>query len=588
MEIRRIFDLLPYYQENYSWKTDAVAGKSNGEWRRYSIQEYVEISNNISYGFLAKGVKPGDKIAIISTNRPEWNFLDMGIMQIGAIPVPIYPTISESDYQHIFNHAEICYVIVEGEELLRKIEHILPEIPSLKGIYTFINRGRFNFLEELIQLGKENPVPEKVEKIKTTIKSNDIATLIYTSGTTGSPKGVMLSHHNLIQNAKACSSIPPVGSEGIAMSFLPLCHVYERMMNYLYQYLGISVYYAENLGTIGENIKEIKPHILTTVPRLLEKIYDKIISNGRKLPWIQRQVFFWAVNIGQRFEFHNKNGWIYNIQLSIADKLVFSKWREALGGRFEVIVSGGASLQPRLGRVFTAAGIPIMEGYGLTETSPVIAVSNFTKHGRKFGTVGPVLPGVEVKIAEDGEILCRGHNVMLGYYKDPENTAEAIDKEGWFHTGDTGVIEPEGQLRITGRKKSIFKTSFGKYVNPQLIEEKFKESPFIENIIVVGENQKFAAALIQPDFVFLKSYCNLKNIPYSTSQEIIQNDIIRKRIGKEVIKYNKFFGETEKVKKYEFISDEWSIQTRELTPTLKLKRNVINAKYKTMIDKLFE
>ncbi len=588
MEIRRIFDLLPYYQENYGWKTDAVAGKSNGEWRRYSIQEYVEISNNISYGFLAKGVKPGDKIAIISTNRPEWNFLDMGIMQIGAIPVPIYPTISESDYQHILNHAEICYVIVEGEELLRKIEHILPEIPSLKGIYTFINRGRFNFLEELIQLGKENPVPEKVEKIKTTIKSNDIATLIYTSGTTGSPKGVMLSHNNLIQNAKACSSIPPVGSEGIAMSFLPLCHVYERMMNYLYQYLGISVYYAENLGTIGENIKEIKPHILTTVPRLLEKIYDKIISNGRKLPWIQRQVFFWAVNIGQRFEFHNKNGWIYNIQLSIADKLVFSKWREALGGRFEVIVSGGASLQPRLGRVFTAAGIPIMEGYGLTETSPVIAVSNFTKHGRKFGTVGPVLPGVEVKIAEDGEILCRGHNVMLGYYKDPENTAEAIDKEGWFHTGDTGVIEPEGQLRITGRKKSIFKTSFGKYVNPQLIEEKFKESPFIENIIVVGENQKFAAALIQPDFVFLKSYCKLKNIPYFTSQEIIQNDIIRKRIGKEVIKYNKFFGETEKVKKYEFISDEWSIQTRELTPTLKLKRNVINAKYKTMIDKLFE
>lgn len=588
MEIRRIFDLLPYYQENYGWKTDAVAGKSNGEWRRYSIQEYVEISNNISYGFLAKGVKPGDKIAIISTNRPEWNFLDMGIMQIGAIPVPIYPTISESDYQHILNHAEICYVIVEGEELLRKIEHILPEIPSLKGIYTFINRGRFNFLEELIQLGKENPVPEKVEGIKTTIKSNDIATLIYTSGTTGSPKGVMLSHNNLIQNAKACSSIPPVGSEGIAMSFLPLCHVYERMMNYLYQYLGISVYYAENLGTIGENIKEIKPHILTTVPRLLEKIYDKIISNGRKLPWIQRQVFFWAVNIGQRFEFHNKNGWIYNIQLSIADKLVFSKWREALGGRFEVIVSGGASLQPRLGRVFTAAGIPIMEGYGLTETSPVIAVSNFTKHGRKFGTVGPVLPGVEVKIAEDGEILCRGHNVMLGYYKDPENTAEAIDKEGWFHTGDTGVIEPEGQLRITGRKKSIFKTSFGKYVNPQLIEEKFKESPFIENIIVLGENQKFAAALIQPDFVFLKSYCKLKNIPYFTSQEIIQNDIIRKRIGKEVIKYNKFFGETEKVKKYEFISDEWSIQTRELTPTLKLKRNVINAKYKTMIDKLFE
>jgi long-chain acyl-CoA synthetase len=588
MEIRRIFDLLPYYQENYGWKTDAVAGKSNGEWRRYSIQEYVEISNNISYGFLAKGVNPGDKIAIISTNRPEWNFLDMGIMQIGAIPVPIYPTISESDYQHILNHAEICYVIVEGEELLRKIEHILPEIPSLKGIYTFINRGRFNFLEELIQLGKENPTPEKVEEIKATIKSNDIATIIYTSGTTGSPKGVMLSHNNLIQNSKACSCIPPVGSEGIAMSFLPLCHVYERMMNYLYQYLGISVYYAENLGTIGENIKEIKPHILTTVPRLLEKIYDKIISNGRKLPWIQRQVFFWAVNIGQRFEFHNKNGWIYNIQLSIANKLVFSKWREALGGRFEVIVSGGASLQPRLGRVFTAAGIPIMEGYGLTETSPVIAVSNFTKHGRKFGTVGPVLPGVEVKIAEDGEILCRGHNVMLGYYKDPENTAEAIDKEGWFHTGDTGVIEPEGQLRITGRKKSIFKTSFGKYVNPQLIEEKFKESPFIENIIVVGENQKFAAALIQPDFALLKSYCKLKNIPYSTSQEIIQNDIIRKRIGKEVIKYNKFFGETEKVKKYEFISDEWSIQTRELTPTLKLKRNIINAKYKEMIDKLFE
>jgi long-chain acyl-CoA synthetase len=588
MEINRIFDLLPHYKENYSWKKDAIAGKINGKWLQYSIDDYIENVNNISYGLLSLNIVSGDKIAIISSNRPEWNIIDMGVLQIGAIPVPIYPTISESDYNHILNHAEVKIVFVEGEELLRKIEHILPEIPTIKEIFTFKDRNRFSHLQQLIDKGKDNHNPALLNELKMKIKTNDIATIIYTSGTTGNPKGVMLSHANLISNFLAASVIPPFGSEGKALSYLPLCHVYERILNYMYQYLGISVYYAENFGAISDNIKDVKPDILSTVPRLLEKVYDKIINTGRKQKWLKRQIFFWAVKVGMKYELNNENGWIYSLKLALANKLVFVKWREALGGKFKVIVSGGAALQPRLARIFTAAGMPVLEGYGLTETSPVIAVNTFFENGRKFGTVGQPLKGVSVKIAEDGEVLCKGPNVMLGYYKEPELTREVIDSEGWFHTGDTGIIEPKGQLRLIGRKKAIFKTSNGKYVNPEQIEGKFKESPFIDNMIVIGENQKFASALIVPDFSHLKSWCEIKGHQYTTNEEMVKNPVIRKRIQKEIDHFNKFFGDTEQLKKFDIIDFEWTVQTGELTPTLKLKRNVIYEMYKVRIEEIYK
>ena len=587
MEVTRIFDLLTRYKKKFKLKEGVVAGKENGEWIKYNIDQYIEIVNDISYGLLKLGVKKGDNIATISNNRPEWNFIDMGILQTGAIHVPIYPTICESDYQYILNHAEVKYVFVAGKELLRKIEHILPDIPTLKGLYTFKEHEGVKHLSELIELGKQNPVAKKLESIKAGIKPNEMATLIYTSGTTGNPKGVMLSHNNIISNFLAVSKIPPVGEEGKSISYLPLCHVYERMLNYLFQYLGISIYYAENLGTIVENIKEIKPEIMSTVPRLLEKVYDKIISKGRKLKGIKKMIFFWSVNLGLRYELDGANGWFYEYKLKIAKKLVFKKWQEALGGNLEVMVSGGAAIQPRLARIFTAAGIPVLEGYGLTETSPVIAVSNFWKNGIKFGTVGPILKDVKVKIAGDGEILCKGPNLMLGYYKDPKLTEEAIDKDGWFHTGDIGNIEETGQLRITGRKKEIFKTSLGKYISPQLMENKFKESPFIDVIFVLGENQKYAAALVVPDFEHLRSWCNVKEIKYSSNKEMLANPVIKKRFQREIDICNSAFGKTEQIMSFELLDTPWTVETGELTASLKLRRQFIYKKYKAEIDRLF-
>jgi long-chain acyl-CoA synthetase len=586
-EITRIFDLIPRYNERFP-KADAFAGKDEGEWVRYSSKAYQDISNYISYGFLSLGVEKGDKIATITYNRPEWNFLDMGIMQVGAVHVPIYPTISESDYKYILAHSEVKYVFVAGEDLLRKIERMMPDIPTLKDIYTFKNLRGFRHLNELIRLGWQNPVPEKLEKIKQSIQTGDVATMIYTSGTTGNPKGVMLSHANIISNFVAVSPIPPMGSEARAVSYLPLCHVYERMMNYMYQYLGISVYYAESLATIGENVKEIQPEMFTTVPRLLEKIYEKILQKGRKLPGLKKKIFFWALDIGFRYNVGESNGFWYGIQLKLANMLVFKKWREALGNNIKIIVSGGAALQPRLCRIFWAARIPVLEGYGLTETSPVIAVSNLWKNGVKCGTVGPVLPGVEVKIADDGEVLVKGPGIMVGYYKEPELTRDAIDADGWFHTGDTGIIEEKGQLRLTGRKKEIFKTSFGKYVNPGAIEDLFKESPFIDNMAVFGENQKFAVALVVPDFNDLRNWCANKGIDYTTNTEMVNNDRIRQRYRKEMNKYNAMLGATEQIKRWELIDFEWSTFTGELTPTLKLKRNYIAKKYADVIERLFK
>ena len=587
-DVTRIFDLLPYYTEHYKPKDDVLAGKENGKWIKYSIAEYIETANLISYGLIALGVGKGDKIATIAYNRPEWNFVDMGVLQIGAIHVPIYPTISESDYNYILNHAGVKFLFISGKDIYRKIEHILPGVSTLKGVYAFSETENVENLNALLNLGRQNPCPASVAEIKASIGSDDLATLIYTSGTTGNPKGVMLSHNNLISNFKAVAHIPPVGEEGKAMSYLPLCHVYERIIVYVYHYCGISVYYAENFATIADNMREVKPDILSTVPRLLEKIYDKIISSGRKLKGIKKIIFFWAVKLGLRYEFNGPIGWWYKAKLRVARKLVFSKWRAALGDNLKVIVSGGAALQPRLERIFWAAGIPVLEGYGLTETSPVIAVCSFEENGMKFGTVGPVLKGVTVSIADDGEILVKGPNVMLGYYRNPELTSEAIDNEGWFHTGDIGKIEPQGQLRITGRKKEIFKTSFGKYISPEQIENKFKESNFIDALMVVGENQKFAAALIVPDFQHLRGWCGVKEIPYTTDAEMIVLLRIRKRFQKEVSKYNKFFGATGQVRAFDLVDKEWTVDSGELTPSLKLKRNVICEKHKTMIRNIFE
>lgn len=586
MEITRLFDILDNYQEIKPNQEVALAHKSDGNWIKYSLADYIKQTNLISAGLLHLGVKKGDTIAVISSNRAEYNIIDMAAMQIGAILVPIYPTISESDYRYILNHAEISYIFLEGEELLRKIEHVVPDVPSLKGIYTFINRGRFQYFEQLLSLGEEYLDMDKINAIKAGITSQDVACMIYTSGTTGNPKGVMLSHSNITMQLKMLQDTPAKWSD-IGFSFLPICHAYEKMIVYLYQYLGMSVYYAESLATISENIKEINPTMMTCVPRMLEKIFDKLESAGRKLPYLQQKLYFWAINVAFEYNIEERSAY-YNLKHKIADKLIYSKWRKAIGGNFDIVVSGGAAIQKRLASFFSAIGMPVFEGYGLTETSPVIAVSSRKKHGRCAGTVGFPLEGVEIKILPvTNEIVCRGHNVMLGYYKDEQLTKETIDEDGWFHTGDTGKFTPLGQLMITGRLKNIFKTSFGKYVNSFLIEEKFVQSPFIENIVVVGENQKFAAAILIPDFAFLKLWCSKYKIPYTTNEEMVKNELVKTRFKKEVKKYNAFFGDTEQIRKFELVSDEWTQQNGILTPTLKVKRNVIMERYQSIINQLF-
>ena len=585
MEVLRIFDILDNYLEKYPNQDAALAAKRNGKWRKFSIQEYVELTNYISYGLLKIGVEPGDRVGIVSGNRPEWNMIDHAVMQIGAVSTPIYPTISQDDYRYILNHAEMKVIFIEGKELKTRLKPILPEVKSLTHIYTFDDLGEYEYLDQLIALGKENQDVELLKTLKAKVDTKDLATIIYTSGTTGNPKGVMLSHSNIVHQLYNLKDTPDKSSR-IALSFLPLCHAYERMLVYLYQYLGMSVYYAESLAAIADNIKEINPTMMTCVPRLLEKIYDKLYLAGKKLSFVQRTIYYWAFNVATHYKIEGQSGY-YKMKHKIADKLIFSKWRAAIGGNFDIVVSGGSAIQPHMAAFFSAIGMPVFEGYGLSETSPVIAVSKRGKHGRKSGTVGPPLNGVEVKIGERDEIICRGHNVMLGYYKDPELTSQVIDSEGWFHTGDTGRFTPEGQLVITGRLKSIFKTSFGKYVNPQLIEAKFTESPFIENMIVLGENQKFAAALISPDFVYLKSWCAKHNITYSSNDDLIKNPEVLKRYQKEVKKYNENFGDFEQVKRYQLVAEEWTQPGGFLSPTLKIKRNVIEKHYADKIAKLF-
>ena len=587
MEVTRLFDLLPHYATHFS-REDALCGKENGVWKHYSTKQYVNIVNNISYGLMQLGIKKGDKIASISAGRPEWNFLDMAIMQLGAIHVPIYPTISENDYKYILHHADVKMVFVSGWDILRKIENLLSEIPQLKdNVYTFRNLRGYRHLNEVIELGIANPSIQYLNEIRDRITPDDIATIIYTSGTTGTMKGVQLSHRNIISNFKAILPIVPTHAQTRVLSYLPLCHIYERMMIYAWHYLGIPIYYAESIGTIASDLQDVKPTIFTTVPRLLEKFYDRFVATGRKLPKRQKKLFFWADDVASRYELEGRTS-SYNRSLQTARMLVLNKFKDAMGGKIDVIVSGGAAIQPRLCRIFWAAGMPVLEGYGLTETSPVIAVSSFFKNGMKFGTVGQPLPGVEVKIAEDGEILTRGACLTKGYLNAEEQTKEAIDEEGWFHTGDMGAFEPEGQLRITGRKKEMFKTAFGKYIVPTHVESIFAEDSLIDNIMVVGENKKFAAALIVPNFADLRSWCTKKEIPYTTNEEMIKHPMVLKKYKKVADQKNATLGETERVMKFALMDYEWGVSTGELTPTLKLKRRFITEKHAALIESLFE
>ena len=587
--VRRTFDLLERYKTSFPAKTDALAGKQNGSWIRYSSHDYIEKANHFSYGLLSMGFKPGDKIATITNNRPEWNIIDLGMAQAGVIHVPVYPTISQDDFAYIFRHSEPKILIVSDKILCEKLKPIVSKIPSIEAIYTINPVDGIKNWYEIVETGIEEAEKwmTELEKIKSQVQPSDLATLIYTSGTTGVPKGVMLSHQNIVTNLIEVAKIDPLDSRHKALCFLPVCHVFERVVNYHYQYLGIGIYYAENMGTILDNMKEIKPDIFSTVPRLLERVYDGIIGKGKDLPYFKKLLFFQAVNLGLQYKRNNENSWFYYKKLKLADKLIFSKWREALGGNVKLIVSGGAALQPRLARVFTAAGLEVVEGYGLTETSPVIAVNNPTSHEIRFGTVGPVLSGVQVKIAEDGEILCKGPNVMMGYYKAPDLTADVIDSDGWFHTGDVGLMEDNKYLKITDRKKEIFKLSSGKYISPQVCENKFKESFFIEQIIVIGENEKYASAVISPNFSFLHNWCYLHHINFRDNMELIRHPKVIERYQKEVNYINSNLGQTEHIKRFRLVSEEWSQNTGELSPTLKLKRKYLHDKYQTIIDDIY-
>ena len=587
MQLTRLFDLLPRYAELFGDKPDVVAAKENGQWRGYSLTEFRQAADEISYSFIKLGVKPGDRIATICNNRPEWNFLDIGLMQVGAVHIPIYPTISEDEYRYILTHADVKYVFISSEEIYRRIASVVADVPNIIEVFRFTGRNGLRNLIDLREIGKNNQEPVELEKRKSIITTEDVVTIIYTSGTTGNPKGVMLTHSNLISNFIGVSYIPTFGAEGRALSFLPLCHVYERMLNYMYLYLGISIYYAENLGTIGDNIKEISPDMMCAVPRVIEKLFDKIMAAGHKLKGVKRSIFYWAVYLADHYDVTGHNSSWYLFRLNIADRLVLSKWRAALGGKFKILVSGGAAISPSLIRVFRAAQIPIYEGYGLTETSPVIATTSSDPNGIKVGTVGPPLRNTQVKIAEDGEILCKGPGVMKGYYNEPELTRLAIDEDGWFHTGDIGMIEPEGQLRITGRKKEIFKTSLGKYIAPEAVENKIKTSPVIDNAIVLGENQRLAAALVVPDFVNLKVWCKEKGINFTNNAEMIVRPEVYKLFKHEIDKKNKQLGKTEQIKKFILLPDEWTVMSGELTPTLKLRRNFVMEKYKVLVEQLF-
>ena len=586
-EITRLFDF-PYFQlETYNLKK-ALSTKHNNTWESISTQEYIDKANQLSRGLLNLGIQPNDKIAIISSNnRTEWNVCDIGILQTGAQNVPIYPTICKEDYEYVLNHSEAIYCFVSDIEVLEKVNKIKGNT-KLKGVYTFDAIAREKSWKDILELGKDNTNQKEVEQRKDAVKPQDLATLIYTSGTTGRPKGVMLSHQNIVTNVLAAKKrVPLTDGEDIALSFLPICHIFERMILYLYQYCGVSIYFAESIEKLSENAQEIKPNIMTAVPRLYEKIYDKIILKGETLAGIKKILFFWAVNLGLKYKPYRENGWWYEKQLSLARKLIFSKWQAALGGELKCMVSGSAALQPRLTRVFAAANMPIMEGYGLTETSPVVTVNDVRNGGFRPGTVGKVIDNVEIKIAETGEILVKGPNIMMGYYKDEEKSAQVL-KDGYFHTGDKGEFDADGFLKITGRTKEMFKTSGGKYVVPPLLEGELKQSLFIEQVMVIGEGEKMPAALVQLNFDFIKDWIDKKGHKIGkTNEEIIQSEIVINRVQQEVDKCNTNFGNWEQIKRFELTPNIWTIDDGHLTPTMKMKRPIIKEIYKDLYNKIY-
>ncbi len=588
MEVTRTFDIVDQLLREKQ-RNDALAVKRNGKWEKFSTIQYKEFVDNFSYGLMALGFKKGDKIVTISNNRPEWNFVDAGMTQVGVVHVPIYPNQGKEEYIHILSHSDARMVIVSFQEYYDRIKGPLKKAPNIEKVYSFDKiKGMADWME-IIEKGKANAdkFKDKLEKIKAGIKPDDLMSIIYTSGTTGLSKGVMLSHNNFISNVIGSYPVLPVAPEGIFLSFLPLCHVFERMVNYLIQYRGCGIYYAESVDTIGDNLREVHPNGFASVPRVIERLYDKLLLKGKELKGIKKNLFFWAVNLSLKYELNRANGSWYELQRKIADKLVYSKWREAVGGNLEVIVSGGAALQERLARVFNCAGIPVQEGYGLTETSPVIAVNYGYYPKMKFGTVGPVLENVEVKIAGDGEILMKGPSLMLGYYKDPEKTKEVIDDEGWFHTGDIGELDENNILKITDRKKEIFKLSTGKYVAPQVVENKFKESQFIDQIMVVGQGEKYAAAIICPAFHFLHGWCFKHDVKFKDNQDLIHHPKVIERYQKEVDRINQTLGRHRQIKKFELTCQEWTPETGELSPTLKLKRRFLKKKYKVKLDRLY-
>ncbi|WP_299800030.1 long-chain fatty acid--CoA ligase [uncultured Maribacter sp.] len=587
-KVTRLFDF-PYYQLEKHALKEALVSKKNGEWIKTSTQEYIDKANTISRGLLRLGVKPNDKIAVISlTNRTEWNIMDIGILQLGAQNVPIYPTISEEDYAYVLNHSEAKFCFVSCDEVYEKVLSIKDQVKSLENVYSFEELSNCDNWSKVLELGADTSNQDEVQKSMNAVTPNDLATLIYTSGTTGRPKGVMLSHNNLVTNAIESSKRFPIeDGKTKALSFLPLCHVYERMLIYLYQFRGVSIYYAESLDKISDNLKETSPHVMTAVPRLLEKVYDKIYAKGTELTGIKKKLFFWAVDLGLRYEPYGQNGWWYETQLSIARKLIFSKWKEGLGGNLGLIASGSAALQPRLSRIFNAAEFGLMEGYGLSETSPVISVNDMREGGFRIGSVGKPIGHTEVKIAADGEICIKGPQVMLGYYKDEAKTKEVI-VDGYFLTGDIGELDSDGFLKITDRKKEMFKTSGGKYVAPQLLENRFKQSQFIEQIMVIGESEKMPAALIQPNFEYIKEWAKRKNISVGDNSDIVTNEKVIARINEEVALANESFAKWEKIKQFRLTPDIWSMEAGHLTPTMKMKRKIIKQKYIALYNDIYE
>ena len=586
--VTRTFDILEQALAQFP-RTDALGGKKDGKWYTFSTEEYNKKAHQFAMGLMALGLKRGDKVATVTTNRPEWNIADMGMAMAGIVHVPIYPTLGEDEYKYILKHAEVQILIAGDKKLYESLCPLANIMDGLKTVYTFEEIENTKNYEEILELGEQNKdqFADELETIKKAIAPEDLATLIYTSGTTGVPKGVMLSQGNLVSNFVAHSKMTELGKEHKALSFLPLCHVYERSMNYHFQFKGMGVYYVGNLSQIISAIREIKPDMFNSVPRLLEKVYDGFVAKGKELKGMKKKLYFWAMNLTRHYE-HGKNfGPLLKFKIGIADKLIYSKWRAALGGNIKYVVSGGAALQPRIARVFGMAKIPALEGYGLTETSPVIAVSNPIKKEVMVGTVGPILPGYEVKFAPDGEILCKGPGVMQGYYKAPELTDEVIDENGWFHTGDIGQMVNDKYLKITDRKKEIFKLSGGKYIAPQMIENKLKSSEMIEQVMVIGANEKFASAIISPCFPMLHDWAADNKIHYEDNKELIQTPEVLSLIQKEVKKINRTLGSHEQINRIRLVCEEWTPSSGELSPTLKLKRNMVAVKYQHLIEEIY-